>query len=36
MTKYHIYTREPENLRLNWRERAYTGETVGKFEGFPV
>ena len=30
------YTRERENLRQDWRERAYTGETPGKFEWFPV
>ena len=30
------YTRERENLRQNWRERAYAGETPGKFKWFPV
>ena len=30
------YTREREKLRQNWRERAYTGGTPGKFEWFPL
>ena len=30
------YTRERENLRQNLRELAYTGETPGRFEWFPV
>ena len=31
-----LYTRERKNLRQNWDERAYTGETLGKFEWFLV